>query len=97
MPAEMSDALDPFSAFMNPWLGLWRWAAVLGSASLEGIALLWDPRPPSDASLAALTETVDRYLRSAAFLDLMQHGIKLMSLPTRFGFSHSSPRKRALQ
>ena len=47
MPAEKNDRHDHFSVFTEPWLGLWRWAAVLGGASLEGVALFWDPRPPT--------------------------------------------------
>jgi hypothetical protein len=75
-------------------LGLWRYAAVLSLAGLEGIDLLCDLRPPSEECLAALGQAVDRYMRSAAFLDLMRYSLKIISIPSCFGSLKAPLRKR---
>jgi hypothetical protein len=45
----------------------------------ESSALLWDPRALRKFWLDAMTQATDGYLRSSAFLELMQHGLKTMT------------------
>jgi hypothetical protein len=95
MTPEGNEGLDFASSHAAPGIRLWRYAAILGVAGLEGIDLLWDLRPPSDEALAALSQAVDRYMRSAAFLDLMRYSLKMMSIPIYFG-SPNSPMGRRI-
>jgi hypothetical protein len=94
MTPEGNEGLDSASSHAAPGIGLWRYAAILGIAGLEGIDLLCDLRPPSDEALAALSQAVDSYMRSAAFLDLMRYGLKIMSIPIYFGSPNSPLRRR---
>lgn len=68
----MSDPpLDPISQ----WLELWRQAVVLGQ-SAAAFGWLPDLRQMRNVWLATLTDATDSYLRSPAFLELMQSSLK---------------------
>jgi len=41
--------------------------------------VFWDPRTVRKLWLGAWSETMDGYLRSSAFLELMQHGLRTMA------------------
>lgn len=88
MPTVAHDGFDSPPSFARRCLGIWRFAALLGGASLEGAALFWDLEPPSADSLAALSEAVERYMRLPAFLNIMKYSLKVMSRPIGFGNSH---------
>lgn len=88
MPTVAHDGFDSPPSYARRWQGIWRFAALLGGASLEGAALFWDLAPPSGDSLAALSEAVERYMRSPAFLNIMKYSLKVMNRPIGFGNSH---------
>jgi hypothetical protein len=98
MPPEKRESFESiFRSYADLWLGLWRWSAIMGGASLEGIASLWGIQPPRDAPLAALSQTMDRYMRSPEFLSMMQSSLKLMSGPSCFGHRAAVQRKKCSQ
>jgi len=45
---------------------------------------LWDPRLHGRRWLAAMSRTIDAWLRSAAFLELMHQGLKTANVARRF-------------
>jgi hypothetical protein len=49
-------------------------------ATPESVPLIWDPRTLRKYWLEAMTQVTDGYLRSPAFLELMQHGMRTMTL-----------------
>jgi hypothetical protein len=49
--------------------------------SREPVEWLWDPRAFYKLWFDAMSQAMDAYLRSAAFLRLMQHGFRSMSAP----------------
>jgi hypothetical protein len=49
------------------------------SPPLQRVELLWDPRVLWKFWFEAMSQATDAYLRSAAFLQLMQHGLSAMS------------------
>jgi hypothetical protein len=59
----------------SQWLELWRQATVLGQ-SAAALPWLSDFRQLRNAWLATLTTATDSYLRSPAFLELMQSSLK---------------------
>ena len=85
MPTEAHDGFASPPSYARRWLGIWQFAALLGRAGMEGVALFWDLEPPSAGSLAALSEAVERYMRSPAFLNTMKYSLKVMTRPTAFG------------
>ncbi len=97
MPPKRGDGLDSNPSYLAPGLRLSRCATGLGGATLARLVLFCDPRPPSNESLAALSQATERYMRSPAFLDLMRYSLKLMSRPIRFGFPNLPLRRRASQ
>ena len=64
------------------------WSAWFEAAGAHGMALMpWallfsNPRVLQKRWLDALSQAMDGYLRSAAFLDYVQSGIRAMSTPT---------------
>src|ERR1017187_5429008 len=97
MPPEKLVGLDSsFRSYQALCVDLWQHAAVLGSVSLEGLALFWALQPPRADSLAALARTIDRHLRSPAFLRLMKHSLALASSGPHFvSFPSSLLRKES--
>jgi hypothetical protein len=87
MPSETASGPDfSFHSYAEAWLGICDGAAILSRAGLEGIALFWNLRRPYGHSLAALSRTLDAYMRSPRFLHLMKHSLRMMSWPSSFGF-----------
>jgi hypothetical protein len=79
MATEEHEGIEPlFRSYAELWLGFWRHAAAMSGASLKGAEMLWRP---SNESLAALSRTLDGYMRSPAFLQLMKHSLDMMSGP----------------
>jgi hypothetical protein len=86
MRPETATGLDsPLGSYVEAWFGLWEGAAILGRANLEVFASFWNLRRRHDHSLAALSQTMDGYMRSPRFLRLMKHSLKTMSWPGPFG------------
>jgi hypothetical protein len=86
MSAEATDALDSFfGSYAQPWIGLWRCAAILGKAQLEAMALFWGLQRPDDQALSKLGQAMDLCMRTPPFLALMQHSLAMMSRPTCVG------------
>jgi predicted ferric reductase len=75
------------------WLGLWRYVAILGAATIESAALLTELETRSDL-LESLSQALDRWMRSAEFLRLMRLGLHALHFPTYFAVRHSGTRKR---
>jgi hypothetical protein len=85
----MTDGFESiFRSQTESLLGLWRFAAVVGSVSLEGLALLYGSRRPREQALARMSQTMDDYMRSAAFIGLMRQGLKAMNRPSWLGASN---------
>ena len=86
MPSWDEWMSNPPIAFMSPWLETWRRAIEL-SGDVNGIALFWDPRQMRRRWLADLSRIMDSYMRSPAFLELIQYNLKAMTqtalLPSR--------------
>ena len=68
------------------WIGLWRCAAVLGAANLRGLVLFRDPRPDRNEALAGLGRTLERFMRSPAFLATLPSTLRIMN-----GFAGLAP------
>ena len=54
-------------------------ASVLGIAGLDWLALFADLKPPRQETLEWLSEILDRYMRSPAFLSMIRSGLQLAS------------------
>jgi hypothetical protein len=61
----------PVSPIANFWLSLFEEADVPGKAVLEWSAPFWDPRQLQKKWLEVLSQTMDGYLRSTAFLEFI--------------------------
>jgi hypothetical protein len=70
-----------FQCYAELCVLFWRCAAVIGGARLTGAESSWALQRPSDDSLVALGRTMDRYMRSPAFLYVMQRSLWLMNGP----------------
>ena len=97
---EAGPPRGPLAGAADAWLAPWRHAAAIGRGAATAAALFWDPRPLQNLWLAELGRTTDRYLRSPAFLDLVQHHLAAMTRMTRLarlGFTFSLPDRRNFQ
>jgi hypothetical protein len=81
----------------NPWIALtiqqleaWQRASSLPPSDLEGVVFFCDARELRSRWLADLSQALDSYMRSPAFLELMQQNFKAMTRPT----DHISPPNR---
>lgn len=75
---------------------MWQHAAILGSLSVEGIAMLWPLQLTRADSIASLSRTIDCYLRSPAFLRLMKCALTLANNRSYFVlFPIEMPRKES--
>jgi hypothetical protein len=82
MAAEEREGIEPlFRSYAELWLGLWRHTAAMREAGLKSAEMLWGLQRPSNESLAALSRTLDGYMRSPAFLQLLKHSLSMMSGP----------------
>jgi hypothetical protein len=70
--------IDRVAMFGAQWLESLRHVAALGRGSMAVAAVFWDPRRLRSRWLADLSQAMDAYLRSPAFLDLMDHNFKGM-------------------
>jgi hypothetical protein len=75
---EGKGAFVPPPVFARRWQA---WCAVAGGITLETLSSLWDLKPPPAVTLAMLSDELDRYMRSPAFLKAMKHGVGLISTP----------------
>ncbi len=88
MPSGEEWTSNPFSAFTEQWFEAWQRANALCQQNAEGVALFWDPRLRS-AWFAHLSSMLDNYMRSPAFLELMQHSLRTVTGPA--SYSRSQP------
>jgi hypothetical protein len=87
MPPEATEPAGcPSLLSMEPLLALWQCALILGRANLEGFGLFWGLRSPGEDMLPALSEALDRQMRSPALLALVGPLVRMMSAPARLGF-----------
>ncbi len=78
MPSEEQWTFNPFIAFTEQWLETWQRVNALGLQNLQGITLFGDPRLRS-CWMAGLSHAMDNYMRSPAFLELMQQSLEVMT------------------
>ena len=71
----------PFTDLADQWLKTWQQANALSQMNLAGVALFWDPQLRS-RWLTQLSRVLDDYMRSPAFLELMQHSLRTITTPT---------------
>jgi hypothetical protein len=87
MPPEATEPVGrPSLLSMEPLLAMWQCSLLWGRANLEGFGLFWGLRSPGEDMLPALSEALDRQMRSPALLDLVRPLVQMMSAPSRFGF-----------
>jgi hypothetical protein len=87
MPPEATGPVScPSLLSMEPWLAMWQCSLIWGRANLEGFGLFWGLRSPGEDALPALSEALDRQLRSPALLGLVRPLVQMMSVPARLGF-----------
>jgi hypothetical protein len=79
MPHTADSNPHPALAFTQHWLRMWEHTAALAGGSLEGVARFCDPRQLRNLWLAELGRATDRYLRSPAFLQLMQYNLRALT------------------
>jgi len=89
-PSSGEAAVDP-----EHWLDGWRYAAALGRGSLAALATVWNPRQVRSWWLAHLSQNIDVYLRSPAFLELMSCNLKTMTRSARMVLPFPLPRWRS--
>jgi hypothetical protein len=77
----------------GPWFEPWHHAAALGRGALAAFAHLWDPGQLQRQWFAHLSQNMDAYLRSPAFLELMAHNLRAMT-PVDLIFPFSIPYRR---
>ena len=70
---------------MEHWLEVWRCAAALSEANMQGLARLWDLQERRSRWLAELSQTLDRHMRSEAFLEWMAFNLRAMAEPNSSG------------
>jgi hypothetical protein len=70
-----------FVDFAEQWLKTWQHASVLSQMNLMGMALLWDPQLRG-RWFAQVSGVLDSYMRSPAFLELMQRSLRTITVPT---------------
>jgi hypothetical protein len=67
----------------EPWLAMWRFSAAMTWGGFTLAARLADPRPLRTFWTTAATKTVDRYLRSPEFLQLLATNLNAMAALAR--------------
>jgi hypothetical protein len=77
----------PLAAWTQQWLASWQRAQDLGRAGLAWTALFWDVRQLRSVWLPALSQTMDRQLRSEPFLRVMRHNVRALNV-ARLPFSN---------
>jgi hypothetical protein len=80
MPLGEESSSNPFFALSAQWLETWQRACALNRANLEAMTLFWDPQLRS-RWLAELSQALDGYMRSPAFLEWMQYSLKALTAP----------------
>jgi hypothetical protein len=86
MPPEATEPLGcPSLLSMEPLLAMWQCSLLWGRANLEGFGLFWGLRSPGEDMLPALSEALDRQMRSTALLALVRPLVQMMSAPARLG------------
>ncbi len=83
MRLEEESRLNPLLAFTEQWLEAWKHACLVGRGSLEAFAFFADPRWLRKFWLADLSQAMDRYMRSAVFLELMQVNLNYLARSAR--------------
>ena len=71
---------NPLTVFTEQCLEAWRRANALSQEHLAAMVLFWDPNQRT-RWFADLSRILDDYMRSPAFLELMQHNLKAMTRP----------------
>jgi hypothetical protein len=79
----------PFIALTRQWIEIWQQTAALYRAGLASAALFYDTRPLRSLWLKGLTQTIDQYMRTPAFLELTGYVLRGVTRPPRFGFPFS--------
>ena len=69
----------PLAALGAAWLEWWGHAAALQRGGFEWLALSCHPRRLRERWLADWTETLDRYMRSPAFLEVMRRNLAVLN------------------
>jgi hypothetical protein len=77
----------PLTAWTQQWFASWQRAEALGRAGLAWTALFWDVRQLRGACLPALSQTMDRQLRSEPFLRAVQYNVRALTT-ARLPFSN---------
>ena len=73
---------NPAIALMRQWLEIWQRTLTL-CGDTDGIALFWNPRQLRNQWLADLSQTMDNYMRSPAFLELIRYNLRAMTRTAR--------------
>lgn len=76
MTPDKEPQLHPLTVFTEQWIEFCQQAAALARGGLAAVAFFSDPRPLRNLWLASLRQATDRYLRSTAFLQLIERGGK---------------------
>jgi hypothetical protein len=63
----------------EPWLAMWRFSAAMAWGGLTLAARLADPKPARTFWTTTATQTLDRYMRSPEFLQLLATNLKTMA------------------
>jgi len=83
MPPPLDAEPDPFQLFAEPWRAWWSYTGACGRAGLEWMALWSDPAPLRSRWLAGVSQMLDRYVRSPAFLELTRHNLRALTALAR--------------
>jgi hypothetical protein len=70
---------DPLVPFTDLWAGMFQEADAHGRAMLECFAMFSDPRTARRLWLEVISQAMDGYLRSPAFLESMRAGLEIMT------------------
>jgi hypothetical protein len=76
------DALTQQCQQWQQWIDMWSQAGALACASFTGVAFVEQSKQLRSWWLATLTQAMDRYLRSPAFLELMRWNAGAMARPS---------------
>lgn len=71
---------NPVFVFTAWWLESWQRSMESGGAQ-QPIAVFWNPWELRNRWLECLTRLMDSYMRSPAFLELMQYSLKTITTP----------------
>lgn len=80
MPPGEESTSNPFIALSAQWLEMWQRACVLNKANMEATLPFWDPQLRS-RWLAELSQAMDSYMRSPAFLEWMRCSLRAFTIP----------------